>query len=137
MLNNVCYIVKKTFDITDSLIRASELGLFTETELSKTVEEISKQLDPSEDNDPDEGWICFYNENGSAMLHRKLKFLFTSTELDISGIGIVKCGSRSVKEWSVDLDVINEKCPAFCWHTDKSSVNPLCFSLEELYFATV
>lgn len=133
VLNNVCYVVKKTFDITDSLVRASELGLFTKSELSKTVGEISKHIEPASDNDPDEDWICFYSENGSAMLHRKLKILFTSAQLDISGVEFVKCGSRSVKEWSIDLDVINEKCPSFCWRT--GCINPLCFSLDGLFYA--
>lgn len=137
---NVCYIVRKSTDLTESFIRASERGIFSREELSAKKKEIAALL-PGCTVDHDEGagedWVRFYNDDGrAAMLHSGLKILFTSADIDVDGVEVIRCGSFDANEWSFDIDVILEK-KLLRWCAEDHIVNPLCFSLNDLYWASV
>lgn len=136
VLGNVCYIVKKSEDLTEYYLRAGERGRFTEKELADAINKISAAL-PNYEIDRNENWICFGNGERCAMLHASLKLLFTSADISLDGVEVVRCGDFGAEEWSIDLKTLRERELIF-WRDDNDEVvNTLCFSIQDLYFETV
>lgn len=137
ILSNVGYFVKKTEDLTERFLKANKRGVFTKDERSAAVEKISAQIPNCGVDNDDNVWLHFYDKTGGgkyAMLHGYLKILFTNTDISFDGTEIVKCAGYNDPAFSIDLNTTKD---ILGWHSEESVVNPLFFSVSDLFFATV
>ena len=49
----------------------------------------------------------------------------------------VYVSNYDLKEWYIDLELLQKDIPEIIWHTSSDSIDANGFSLDELYFATV
>ncbi len=128
-------------DITKYFMQAKELGLFTLPQLKETINEISSLL-PDCTVDWDDGageeWARFYNTSRLfCMLHTKIKIAFSVVDLPDIKAKVISVNSFTDNNLSIDLDEIRDKCRELSWYASADAVDPLCFDLHDLYYATV
>lgn len=137
ILSNVYYIITKTEDLTERFLKAKERGIFTKDERSASIEKISAQIPNCKADNDDNTWWSFYDETGGgkhAMMHGYLKILFTNADITLDGAEIVRYSGYHAPAFSIDLNTVKD---ILGWHCEEYVVNPLFFSVGDLFYATV
>lgn len=128
-------------DITKYFTQARKSGLFTLQELTRTISEISALFPECKvdwDDGAGEDWARFYNsERLLCMLHTRLKIAFSVSDIPDIGIKVILVSNFTENNLSIDLDEIRAECPELYWGACAEAVDPNCFDLNDLYYATV
>lgn len=138
ILSNVFYIIKKTEDLTERILKAKERGIFTESERSAAIEKISAQIPNCKVDEDDNTWWHLTGGGKHAMMHGYLKILFTDADITLDGaegdVEILRYSGYNEPAFSIDLNTAKD---ILYWHSEEYVVNPLFFSVGDLFFATV
>ena len=68
------------------------------------------------------------------MMHGHLKILFTGDDITLDGAEIVRYSHYDEPAFSIDLKTAKD---ILDWHSEEYVVNPLFFSVGDLFYATV
>ena len=68
------------------------------------------------------------------MLHGYLKIRFTNADISFDGAEIVKYAGYDGPAFSIDPNAVRD---ILNWHSEEHIVNPMFFSENDLFFATV
>lgn len=138
ILLGVYYIVKKTEDLTERILKAKERGIFTESERAAAIKKISAQIPNCEAYNDDNRWWHLTGGGKHAMMHGYLKILFTDADITLDGaegdIEILRYSGYNEPAFSIDLNTAKD---ILGWHSEEYVVNPLFFSVGDLFYATV
>ena len=136
-------------NLLEVLITAKKKSIF------KTIEEFIIQLDAIKKSDSEleldwddgagEEWAMIsHKEHGIVyMINTKIGIIFARKSyvpeipdefLSLYEIAVV---DNYDDEWFVDITELKESIPEIYWRVSEDSVNVNCFSLKDLYFATV
>lgn len=63
-----------------------------------------------------------------------LKLLFTNADIKLDGIETIRYSDYDESVFSIDLNAVTD---VLGWYADESAVNPLFFSMSDLFYATV
>lgn len=98
------------------------------------------------DDDAGEEWVrlCSKVHGKVFMMHTQLRIVFIRKSYDferisdaLGQIAVIFTDNYSADEWSIDLAELKNNFPEINWRASEESVNPDCFSLDDLYFATI
>lgn len=136
-------------NLLDVLNRAKRKKVFEYDEFEKLLNKIQisdSNLKLDWDDGAGEEWARFFSQNeglvcmmnsriGIAFIRKNYKFADMKKNLNM--IEIVYVDDYSSDDWFVDLFEIKQLIPELYWHASEGAVNPKCFSLDDLYFATI
>lgn len=98
------------------------------------------------DDGAGEEWARFYNQKDGkvCMISAKIGVAFIRKSYEfhniknvINMLEIVFTDDYHSDNWFIDLVDLRQSIPEVDWHVSEESVNINCFSLDDLYFATV
>lgn len=98
------------------------------------------------DDDAGEEWVrlCSKVHGKVFMMHTQLRIVFIRKSYDfdlisdaLEQIAVIFTDNYSADEWYIDLFELKNNFPEISWHACEEAVNPDCFSLDDLYYATV
>lgn len=82
------------------------------------------------------GIVCMINVRIGVAFVRK-SYEFHNIEHIVNELEIVFVENYSADNWSIDLKELEQEVPELYWHTSEDAVCSNCFSLDDLYFATI
>lgn len=65
------------------------------------------------------------------------KYNFQKIDQILGDFEIVFTENYYSNDWSINLNNLRKEISEIYWHTPESAVNINCFSLDDLYFATI
>lgn len=83
-----------------------------------------------------DGIVCMMNTNIGVAFIRKC-YEFNNIKHVIGMLEIVFTDDYNSDKWFIDLNDLKQNIPEIYWHASEGAVNTNCFSLDDLYFATV
>lgn len=98
------------------------------------------------DDGAGEEWARFFNQKDGivCMVSAKIGVAFIKKCYEFNNIKnimgileIVFTDDYNSDNWFIDLTSLEQEIPEFYWHASEGAVNMNCFSLDDLYFATV
>lgn len=135
-------------DVVELFVNAKKKKLLKNIEFKELIRQI-KFADPNLILDWDEGagedWARFIDSKKGIvfMMHSRIGVVFIRKvyEYDkikkiVTELEVVFVDNYNSKEWYANLAEF-EKIPEVYWHACENAVNTNCFSLDELYYATV
>ena len=136
-------------DLLILLKKAKEKKIFTSQQefrdvLAKIEENNNLRLDW--DEEAGEDWARFIHEEMGVvcMMSVKVGIAFVRRNYSLQDfqeiledVNIVLVDNYSSNEWYIDLVVLDKELPQICWHACENAVDANCFSLDDLYFATI
>ncbi|MGN0691731.1 MAG: hypothetical protein ACI4K7_05240, partial [Oscillospiraceae bacterium] len=117
-------------------------GLWTAAALDHTFELIRRSFPEgslTRDDGAGENWFTFSNGEGFCMIHAKIRMIFAE-HMDLSFVtdaDVMQFEGYDSREFSLDPNRIEKLCPELGWGADRNAVDPDCFSMQELYYATI
>lgn len=136
-------------NLLDVLNRAKRRKVFEDDEFEKLLNKIQisdNNLKLDWDDGAGEEWARFFSQNEGlvCMMNARIgiAFIRKNYQLDdmkklLDMIEIVYVDDYSSEDWFVDLFEFKQSIPELYWHASEGAVNPNCFSLDDLYFATI
>lgn len=134
----------KLKDLTADFIKAGSKGSWNGHDIDIVLDKVLlkySSLKIDWDKGAGEEWIRLYDDKYGivCMMHCKIKIIFAK-KIDLSflnNVTVIKVSDFNAAEWKIDLNVIAESCPGLCWDASPNAVDPVGFSLLDLYFASV
>lgn len=84
----------------------------------------------------EDGIVCMISAKiGVAFIKKIYKFSNMKNVLDM--LEIVFTDDYCSDNWFIDLVNLKQMIPELYWHASEGAVNTNCFSLDDLYFATI
>lgn len=84
----------------------------------------------------EDGIVCMISAKiGVAFIKKEYKFSNVRNVLDM--LEIVFTDDYCSDDWFIDLANLKQMIPELYWHASEGAVNTNCFSLDDLYFATI
>lgn len=141
-------------DILEQFKKAKEKKVFKNQEefieLLHRIQVADSDLELNWDDGAGEDWAYLTNEESgiTCMLHAKIGIAFIHIWKDyefkkikdsVETLEVVFVESYNVDEWFINLVDLERDVPEIYWRLEKNSaaVDVNCFSLQDLYFATV
>ncbi len=115
-------------------------------EVLHKIQEADMDLTIDWDDGAGEEWATFGNlkEGKVGMMNAKLRLVFIresyhfpKIEHVLADFEVVFIKDYSSCHWSIDLHELQKEIPEIYWHAPEHAVNSKCFSLDDLYFATI
>lgn len=136
-------------NLMDILNRARQRKVFKNDEFEKLLTEIlmnDSDLKLDWDDGAGEEWARFFNQKEGlvCMMNAKIGIAFVRKNYKLDNlkrvldmIEIIYVDDYSSDNWFVDLFEFKQMIPELYWHASEGAVNSNCFSLDDLYFATI
>jgi len=133
-------------DLFVELLEAKTTKIYKENEFERlllSLGSLSEGITVNWDSDAGEEWAFVNSDGFSIMLNRRIGICFVQGLLDISVSSCLsqcKCvfvDGYDLKEWFIDLDVLNKSISEIVWHSHDNVVDPHYFSLNDFYYVTV
>ena len=83
-----------------------------------------------------DGIVCMINTKIGVVFIRE-SYEYDNIRSVVTSLEVVFTTDFCSNNWCIELDRLQNEVEEICWHTAPDVVDTTCFSLDDLYFATV